>query len=86
MKAKAYLNGEELGEITNVTFSVPDRLLDGSGCFLPECGGIILADTEDWSMPVCNAHFEWLGAPEHEPDWSTLFPGVVLHPPAPRCG
>jgi hypothetical protein len=31
------------------------------------CGGIILADSEDWETPVCNEHFEALGEPTKEP-------------------
>lgn len=27
-----------------------------AGC--SKCGGIILADTEDWVSPLCNAHYE----------------------------
>ena len=31
------------------------------------CGGIILADTEDWKEPICNACYEAVGCPEVEP-------------------
>lgn len=31
------------------------------------CGGIILADTEDWETPVCDEHYEALGEPAKEP-------------------
>lgn len=34
------------------------------------CGGVILADTEDWMRPVCyDCYFE-LGEPTKEPIWS----------------
>lgn len=37
-----------------------------SGC--TKCGGIILADTEDWENPLCHAHWVDLGEPEVEPN------------------
>lgn len=39
--------------------------LKGEGCAL--CGGIILADTEDWQTPLCPACYSALGEPEREP-------------------
>jgi len=27
-------------------------------CSVPKCGGIILADTENWLKPLCNFHYE----------------------------
>ena len=32
------------------------------------CGGIILADTEDWKTPRCYECWEKLGSPEKEPE------------------
>ena len=32
------------------------------------CGGIILADTEDWNVPVCYDCYVELGEPEEEPE------------------
>jgi hypothetical protein len=34
------------------------------------CGGIILADTEDWERPACADCFFELGRPTKEPNWS----------------
>ena len=31
------------------------------------CGGIILADTENWETPVCANHYDALGEPRKEP-------------------
>jgi len=36
-----------------------------SGC--TKCGGIILADTEDWENPLCHAHWVDIGEPQNEP-------------------
>ena len=33
------------------------------------CGGIILADTEDWNQPTCYKCYYALGMPEIEPIW-----------------
>lgn len=32
------------------------------------CGGIILADTEEWKTPLCFGCWEELGSPEKEPE------------------
>jgi len=32
------------------------------------CGGIILADTEDWDTPLCHECWEKMGSPEQEPE------------------
>lgn len=37
----------------------------GKGCHA--CGGILLADTEDWKQPVCPSCHILLGEPENEP-------------------
>lgn len=36
------------------------------------CGGVILADTEDWAVPICNECYEALGEPKTEPGLSLL--------------
>lgn len=40
------------------------------GCH--ECGGFILADTEDWTLSVCFECWEALGHPATEPDWTKV--------------
>ena len=42
------------------------------------CGGIILADTEDWTVPVCYECWVKLGEPEQDPG-----AGVVAMLPQP---
>lgn len=32
------------------------------------CGGVILADTEDWKHPRCNSCFVALGEPDYDPE------------------
>lgn len=32
------------------------------------CGGTILADTEDWKVPLCNECYENLGEPIEDPN------------------
>lgn len=32
------------------------------------CGGVILADTEDWKSPLCNSCYEDLGQPATDPE------------------
>jgi hypothetical protein len=32
------------------------------------CGGIVLADTEDWKIPRCNECYEKMGEPKKDPD------------------
>ena len=45
-----------------------------------ECGGVILADTEDWKIPVCNACYEGLGNPKQEPHYHTdSFPSITTY-------
>lgn len=36
------------------------------------CGGIILADTEEWKTPLCNGCFEAIGSPRNEPDQTSV--------------
>lgn len=31
------------------------------------CGGIILADTEDWKVPMCACYYEDIGEPKTDP-------------------
>lgn len=31
------------------------------------CGGIILADTEDWKTPLCDECYTQIGEPENDP-------------------
>lgn len=32
------------------------------------CGGIILADTEDWKTPLCPNCYEEIGSPDEDPE------------------
>lgn len=38
-----------------------------SRCSNAQCSGIILADTEDWSRPLCHACWQDIGEPDVEP-------------------
>ena len=51
------------------------------GC--SRCGGVILADTEDWKRPACYDCFFSLGEPTTDPDMKLIDDQAYMYPEVP---
>jgi len=43
-----------------------------TGCAVHNCNRIVVQDTATWQRPLCNLHFDILGAPCNEPNWELV--------------